>query len=348
MAVIENAASSKSQSGLAPLLYFPIVALVVTLHELGHLTAGWLVGFHFSSLSLGPFSLKIEYGRLKLRFRNDLGAAGYAGMQIETVRRVRRNLLIFVAAGPAANLISGALATLFVEFASPTLRNAWTVPFAAGFSVLSFVIAGLSLIPYGATLRSDGARIWMLLGSREKARRWIASGALASQQRKSVRPRSWKLTWLKAVCAVRDGKSDEFYGNLLAYIAATDRKDEVVASTHLERCLELLRSQHPMQRNFLAREAAYFCAWFRGDALLAERWLSQVKGPEHATKLMQIRTSIALDCARHSFENAISGWEKGSEFVNRLPDTHVKRLLQDSWKEWNEEIQQKRAQMASL
>src|SRR5580704_15331162 len=319
-AAIENAAT-KSQSGLALLFYFPIIALVVTLHESGHLAAGWLVGFHFSSISLGPFSLKIEYGRFEVRFRNDLGALGYAGMYIETVRRVRRNLLIFVAAGPATNLVSGAIAALFVQLASPRLRATWGVPFAAGFSVMSFAIAVLSLIPYGATLRSDGAHIWMLLKSREGARRWIASCALLSQQRKGIRSRNWKETWLKAACAVRDGKSDELHGNLLAYIAAADRKEVVLAAMHLERCLELARSQHPMQRNFLAREAAYFCAWFRSNASVAESWLSQVEGPDHATQLTLIRMSIALDCACHNFENAIAGWQKGAEF-NRTVARH--------------------------
>ena len=88
--------------------------------------------------------------------------------------------------------------------------------FLAGLLILSLLIAGLSLIPYGSNLKSDGGRIRMLLSSRERARRWITAVALSSQQRKGIRPRDFKTTWLRAACAVRDGAIDELSSNLLA------------------------------------------------------------------------------------------------------------------------------------
>ena len=340
--VINSVGNLGPHPGLAMLFYFTILGLVVTVHELGHLGAGWIVGFHFSHISIGPFTLKIEYGKLNVQLRRDLGALGYAGMHIETVQNARRNLLSFVAAGPAANLVSGALAALFAYFFTPALRDSWVLPFAAGFSALSFITALLSLIPYGP---SDGARLWMLLNSREGTRRWIASCALGSQQRKGIRPKNWKQSWLKAACSNRDGRVDELNSNLLAYVAASDRKDGAAAALHLERSLDLARSPHSTQRDFVAREAAYYCAWLRGDLSLAERWLSQIRRPKLTTQLLQVRTAIALDCARHNFESALAGCKKGTEFIERLPDTKVKALLQGSWQEWTEEIQQRQNQM---
>jgi hypothetical protein len=342
--VINNVGSLGPQPGLALLFYFTILGLVVTIHELGHLVAGWIVGFHFSLISIGPFTIKIQYGRLNVQLRRDLGAIGYAGMHIETVKKARRSLLTFVAAGPGANLLSGALAVLFAYFAAPTSRDSWLLPFAAGFSALSFIMAVLSLIPYD---RSDGARLWMLLNSREGARRWIASCALGSQQRKGIRPKNWKQSWMKAACSIRDGRLDELNSNLLAYVAASDRKDAVAAAKYLERSLDLAHYPHPAQRDFIAREASYFCAWFRGDLPLAERWLSQIRRPKLTTELLQVRTGIALDCARHNFDSALAGSKKGAEFIGRLPDSKMKPLLQDSWQEWTEEIQQKQSQMVT-
>jgi hypothetical protein len=340
--VINTVGSIGPRPGLALLLYFTILGLVVTLHELGHLAAGWVVGFHFSHISIGPFTLNIQYGRFNVQLRRDLGALGYAGMHIETVKKARRSLLTFVAAGPVANLLSGALAVLFVYFAAPTFRDSWVLPFAAGFSALSFIMAVLSLIPYG---RSDGARLWTLVNSRQGTRRWIASCALGSQQRKGVRPKNWKQSWMKAACSIRDGRLDELNSNLLAYVAASDRKDGTAAALHLERSLDLARSRRSSQLDFLAREASYYCAWFRGDLPLAERWLSQIRRPKLTTQLLQVRTGIALDCAGHNFESALARCKKGAEFIERLPDSKMKPPLHDSWQEWTEEIQQRRNQM---
>lgn len=346
--VVDNVGSKGSHPGVALLSYFASLGIAVTIHELGHLAAGWFVGFHFSHVSLGPFSLRVEYGRLKVQIRRDFGALGYTGMHIETVNRLRRRLLLYAASGPSANLISGTLAALFVSLAAPSFRTTWVASFTAGFSVLSLLMGLLSLVPYGKTLRSDGARIWMLLHSYEGTRRWITAAALASQQRKGVQAKNWKRTWLKAVCSVRDASIDEISGNMLAYIAASAIKDAPTAAAHLERCLELAPLSQPTARDFVAREAAYFCAWFRGDPTLADRWLAQMKRPKLTNPLLQIRTNIALDCARHSFDEATGAWQKGADFIERLPVTVIKGLLQESWREWGDEIRQRQGKTTTV
>jgi len=184
--------------------------------------------------------------------------------------------------------------------------------------------------------------MWMLLNSYDRTRRSITAAALASQQRKGVQARRWKRTWLKAVCSVRDASIDEISGNMLAYIAASAIKDAPTAAAHLERCLELAHLSPPPARDFVAREASIFCAWFRGDSTLAERWISQMKRPKLMNPLVQIRTNIALDCARNNFDDAISGWEKGADFIDRLPVTPVKGSLLDSWREWGDEIRDRK------
>jgi hypothetical protein len=306
------------------------------------------LGFTSAISHLGPSRSASNMEDLRLKSERNTGALGYAGMHIETVSRLRRRLLFFGAAGPAANLISGTLAALFVHNVPSSLRTTWVVSFAAGFSVMSLLIGLLSLVPYGKTLRSDGARIWMLLNSYDRTRRWITAAALSSQQQKGVRPRHWKRTWLKIVCSVRDASIDEISGNLLAYIAASAIKEAPIAAAHLERCLELAPISQPMMRDFVAREAAYFCAWFRGDSTLADRWLSQIKRPKLATPLLQIRTNIAIDCARYKFDEAIGDWQKGADFVERLPVTPLKKPLQESWQEWGDEIRERQRKTASV
>ena len=187
----------------------------------------------------------------------------------------------------------------------------------------------------------------MLVKSSREARRWISGVALASQQRKGIRPRRWKQSWLQAVCAVRDSSFDEFFGNLLAYIAASDRKDVAKQARHLERCLELAHLAPVMSRDLIACESSYFCAWMRCDLTLAESWLSQLDNRKPITPLIGIRTEIALACARNNFQEALSLWQKGIAFIGQLPSTRIKETLEESWREWGNEITQKSGQLVA-
>jgi len=74
-------------------------------------------------------------------------------------------------------------------------------------------------------------------------------------------------------------------------------------------------------------------------------WTSQ--DPQLTTELLQIRRRIALDCARQDFDGAMAAWNKGAEFIERLPNTKIKGLLRESWGDWNEEIRQKQSQMTT-
>lgn len=334
--------TDRTHTSAITLLYVPILMLTVVLHELGHLVVGVVVGFHFSSISIGPFTVGLQYGRVKFQIRAQSGALGYAGMHIETVSRLHRNLVLFVLAGPFTNLISGALAAAFVLLSPQRQRSTWPVAFFAAFSMLSLFVFVLSSIPFRSTFHSDGDRIRMLIKSPNEARRWIAAMALASQQRKGIRPRRWKQTWLHAVCAVRDSSFDEFFGNFLAQIAASDKKDEVAQTKHLERCLELAHLIPGMSRDFIACESSYFSGWTRCDAQLAQSWLSQMENRKPITPLIGIRTEIAIACARGNFDAALSLWLKGTEFVEQLPSTPVREALVESWSEWGDEIRQRR------
>ena len=100
------------------------LALAVIVHEVGHLLAGWMVGFRFSSITIGPMAVRLEYGRLRAGFRRVLPAAGHAGMHIDRIRRLRRRLLRFIAGGPLANLLTAALAGSWLA-SPPPGRLCW-------------------------------------------------------------------------------------------------------------------------------------------------------------------------------------------------------------------------------
>jgi hypothetical protein len=346
-AVVGAISTNSTHTSVVLFLYLPILMLTVVLHELGHVAAGVAVGFHFSSISIGPFSIGLIYGRVTFQIRAQSGALGYAGMHTQTVSNLRRNLFLFVMAGPLMNLVSGTLAAIFVLISPQTLRSSWLIALSAAFSTLSLLVFVLSAIPFRSTFHSDGDRIRMLVKSPAETRRWISAMALASQQRKGIRPRRWKQTWLQAVCRVRDSSFDEFFGNLLAYIAASDRKDAAEQARHLERCLELSHVAPVMSRDLIACESSYFCAWTRCDLKLAKSWLSQLENRKPITPLIGIRTEIALACAGNNFDDALSLWQKGIAFIGQLPSTRIKETLEESWREWGIEITQRSDQLVT-
>jgi hypothetical protein len=155
-------------------LYLFALALAVAVHEVGHLFAGWMVGFRFSSITIGPIGLRLEYGRLKIHFQSRLPAGGYAGMHVNQIRRLRCRLLIFTAGGPAANLLSAAVIPFFLAHAS--LNDSWLSVAAEIFWIISRILGIANLLPFRiAILYPDGAMIRLLLWSRSQARRWISN-----------------------------------------------------------------------------------------------------------------------------------------------------------------------------
>jgi len=331
-------AAGHAQANYTIASYFLATTLAIVLHELGHLLAGWMVGFHFSSFTIGPFSVLLEYGKLRIRVRRSLPVGGYAGMHIDRVQRLRKRLLIFIVAGPAANLLTMGLTLLFLSH-DPTLE-------ASSFFRLLWMISAIlgigNLLPFRlGVLYPDGARIWMLLFSRAKARRWLSIAAVGSQSRAGVRARNIRRTWLAAAGSVQDGSVDEFSANWIAYTAANDRKDVPVAASHLERCLGLVKLLGPVLQDLLALEATVFIAWFREDPTLAQKWFAHVKKIKALPKLMQVRAQIALSCGKKEYSTALLQWQEGFTVIEELPPTAIKAKLTEGFLEWKEEIRER-------
>jgi hypothetical protein len=72
--VVGRQANSHMDPAVDFLSFWFVLAIAVTVHELGHLLTGWAVGFRSSSIQVGPLSLRIEHGILKARFRLEMAA----------------------------------------------------------------------------------------------------------------------------------------------------------------------------------------------------------------------------------------------------------------------------------
>jgi hypothetical protein len=351
-AVMIAASNNARQTRNAPVDYvFPTFILAIFLgvvtHELGHLSAGWIVKLRFDSFAVGPISLHLEYGKLTIRLRRSLPAGGYAGMRVDRVRKLRRRLLIFVAGGPIANLLLAMATALFLTYAPP--KSNGLAALLDMFWMMSAILGMINLVPFRTGLLfSDGARILILLSSVPKSRRWLSQNGILSQNHAGVRPKAWRRTWLEAAGRVRDGSIDEFAGNWICYLAANDRKDISAAALHLERCLELTNLLGPFSKDLVALEAAVFTAWFREDAPTAQKWLTHVKKPRTLPELLRNRADIAVCCVRKDFGAGLTLWQNAFALIEKLPDTPVKALLRQGFLEWRGEICEREGSQVSM
>jgi hypothetical protein len=337
-AIIPNAGKNAAVDPV-PLVFAAALVLAVVIHEGGHLLAGWFIGFEFSSVQIGPFSLNIEYGLLKVRMRKQMPAAGYAGMQIAGVRRLRHRLLIFIAGGPVANLLSFLGCALFFVFLQRPF-NGRLASAAFQFGAISLVLGLTNFLPFttASGMSTDGKLILIILRGGVEARRWLCAFASGSQLLKGVRPRNLNRNWLKMACSTRSETIYDFSGNWLSYMAANDRKDVPVAAFHLERSIELIDLLGKPTQQVVALEAAVFTAWFRHDVELAQKWLRQITVLKEIPMLSRIRGDVAMSCARKEYENALVDWQKGFAFIEKLPASPRNQRLRDGWMEWKDEI----------
>lgn len=327
-----------------PAIFVLLLALAIAVHELGHLLAGWVVGFHLTSIQVGPLLLESEYGVLRARVCFDMMALGYTGMLPDGVRKLRRRSLIYIVGGPAANFLIVILVVL-ASYLVPLPSTSGFATAAGQLGAICLLLGMVSLVPFAS---NDGALVEMLLWSPLAARRWISTLALGSQYGRGIRARDWKQTWVKAAIYLPDKSQSEFNASWMAYLVANDRKEASLAAKCLERCLELTPALTTRYRDLVAQEAAVFSGWFRMDSDLANKWLLQVKRRHSLSPIRETRIKVILHCARHDFDTAIAMCELGLALIHRLPMVPSTEALKDSWLDWRSEIRERRIELSAV
>jgi hypothetical protein len=166
---------------LAPLgiLFFWFVSVAV--HEAGHIIAGQLVGFSFTSVTVGLVSIEKTAKGFALRWHRSLPLDGLAFMRIDRLRRLRWRFLVFVAGGPFASLVSGlAVWAVWVWFPTPLHPS---ISFAIGTLLFCSAVTFVStMIPFRYSgYDTDGKLLMDLSRSVSRLRYWLAANALTIQ-----------------------------------------------------------------------------------------------------------------------------------------------------------------------
>jgi hypothetical protein len=247
-------------------------------HELGHVLAGWLVGFRFQLLVVGPFKVvRGGSGRVRLELNRDLALFGGVAESLPTDSHdlVARFAWV-VAGGPLMSLALAVAALLALALGPPgvgplpRLAIAWWGLFCGLLGLAASIP-----IPLGRTFISDGLRLLRLLRGGAEAARDAAVLHLLGLASAKTPPRAWDDAVIAKALVPSDDSSFECAARLLAYKAAVDRGEGERAYEHLARALELRETYFESPAPLLA-EAAYFEGWWRGRADEARRWLGQL------------------------------------------------------------------------
>ena len=261
---------------------------MVVVHELGHALVGLAVGFRLESLRVGPVEV-LGGARIRLHRRLGLMTSGVANLYPVARDRLALRAAAMVAAGPAANLITGFAVLL--------------LPGTKGLPALAFVAASIGnglgdLLPFENRIgASDGRRLWMLLFDRARRERWLALMSLQSQVRARVFPEAWSQEALAQAVAVEDDSSDTVTAHGFAFASAFHRRDDAAAARLLETCLRRSRRVAHGLRQALMSDAGVFQARRRGRPDLAEAWLNDL--PARGTPAwLRLRVEAAILEAR--------------------------------------------------
>lgn len=293
---------------ISPVLLIAAIAgsafLVILVHELGHLAGGWIAGFRFALLIVGPLQLERTGDNVRLRFNRQLALWGGIAVCLPTsTADLRRKMATMVIAGPVASLLLALLA-LPLTLISPA------------FLFIAVLSAGITLVT-GIPARTgpfytDGARVRMLFQGGPEAERWIAVCLAYSYTLNGTRPRNWPADLVAQLALYADATLDGIGCALQSYSAAMDRGDLDSAARWIDYLLTHQDARSAHLKAPLMLEAAYFTARHRHDAVRARQYLDQTAGGLMIEPATRLRSEAAvlfaegqIDAARRTIQRAL-------------------------------------------
>lgn len=272
-------------SGLLLLLaLIPLLYLAVAFHEGGHLLAGAIRGFRPCLFIVGPLKLERQGGRWRVgRNRVLPGFGGLAAGIPEHTERLRQRMLMLIAGGPAASLLTGlaALAALY-SLRTPGPRvtlvgtDATAYILLLVFCLVSLGIGCIALVPGRAHgYSTDGSQILRFMKETPEVEAEVALVALSTTSMAGKRPRDWDPSLVAQTLKVPADSPRGPLARLLAHTHALDRGDIEPARHHLVDALAHREHVMKMARPAILLAAAEFAALHDHDAASARRWFDE-------------------------------------------------------------------------
>jgi hypothetical protein len=302
------------------LLFAAVILLTIVVHELGHALVGRALGMRLYSFLVGPFGWRVVSGRWKFQFvpSRILSSQGAAGVVPSSPSQNRWEEICMIAAGPAVNLFTGALA-LCAALAAP--GKPWE-PYwytLAIFATLSFVSFAGNLIPFRPEASySDGARIYQLLRGGPLVDLHRALNLASATRVTPIRPKDYDIGAIqRAAEAFTQGRQ----AFLLRTIAAEHFLDSGAIPQFFE-ALTAAESVYPISPS--GTPASWLTVFVLGNALLrsdatsARLWWDRMEAakPDEAAVDYWLARS-ALSCVEGRSQEAQEAWSIGDSLARK-------------------------------
>ena len=279
-----------------------LIWLETVVHEVGHLVAGWLVGFRFVMVTVGRLKLRATDAGLRLALTDKADVqSGSALMVPTTLHNLRARWLAMTLGGMAGNMLLGAFFLGWLVLDPPGLWG--YLPLSTG---LSFVLGLMNLLPLKVNgYNSDGAHLQVLLEGGARAERFCYLTMITGASRLGQRPRDWDRAWVEGILQPADGTLDEVLANHVAFYWAMDVGRVEWADRYMSRTINLIDSVPPQLQPALYADAAFFRAYCFKDLAWARYFLEKV-GTETVRRFrhMHLRATSAVLAGEGKAEEA--------------------------------------------
>jgi hypothetical protein len=240
-----------------PLSVLTAFAAIVA-HELGHLAAAWCCGWRIQGISAFGFFVSNDGHRPRLRRTRTTQVSGYVLASPREEHNVRRQRMIFTAAGPISGMLIGCYLIGIAVFAN---QHIWVqlIGWVAGLSVAG--VSAIQLVPFRRVgLESDGTTLVMLARGGAEAERSDALLQLAVLERSGTRPCEWDEEIINRAVALADGTFDESSAAIYSFFHLYDLGATAEALEMLERALSAAATYPAPMRVHAFATLVYFSA----------------------------------------------------------------------------------------
>ena len=305
------------------LWWIPLVYVGVTIHELGHLVAGKLVGLNPAAIMVGGLSIFKSGDRWVCRFDFRQLLGGGVAAPLARKGHSNRSKAIMVAGGPLATLLLAVIAGV---------TWGWTSSLC---SINLFLLAS-TMLPVQGVNKSDIPRIWQLLRDPQGSEAWTALIQVQTQDMEGVLPRDWDPE-IVAQMLQSDAKSGDYaYRQLLAFYRQLDLGDSEQALQHLETALASSALSGNLVRHLCFLEASASSALYRHNSAAACTWLARAIQVRRPVSRHGVEAAIAQ--AEGRYQDGLQSWDAALAYlVKRKLDSGLvrfaKRIIADHQQE---------------
>jgi hypothetical protein len=298
----------------------------IVLHEAGHFLAGVLLDFEFIGASLGPIRAAYFHGRWTFQLSGSLFSGSISAIP-RNDHAWRKRMLLVVAAGPAATLLSGVASGLLLFNGTP---GDWMRCFLLSLTQLSFFLFFLGLIPNGnkAQVRNDARLFSSLFHNNVEAQEILLYHLVTQLGVAGMRPRDYPERLIRKLAVARSRPDMSLIYAHTITMWAIDRGEMQTAEAWEQRTVELCEKCDLRLQNLTLARSAFFDVLFRDKLALARCKFAEVNLDILSPRDFMHRAKAAYQLAAGNIEEALAEVHRARfYFPKHLPYYDFERSL---------------------